>query len=59
MSEGRIAIVTGSSRGIGRAIALAIVGVWIVIGAAWLVYNSATTKKGILVQPAVTLSPER
>ena len=39
-------------------IALGIVGVWIVVGAVWLVFNSAATKTSLLVKPQV-LSPER
>jgi basic amino acid/polyamine antiporter, APA family len=39
-------------------IALAFVGIWILIGAIWLVFNSASTKTSLLVSPPV-VSPER
>jgi amino acid transporter len=39
-------------------IALAIVGVWILVGAAWLLINSATNRTSLLVKPQI-VSPER
>jgi amino acid transporter len=39
-------------------IALAIVGVWIVVGAAWLIVNSMTNKTSLLVKPQAAPSPE-
>jgi amino acid transporter len=39
-------------------IALAMVGVWIAIGIVWLVSNSITSKKSLLVTPQV-VSPQR
>ena len=39
-----MSVSSGGSTQTDTLIALGIVGVWIVVGAAWLVFNSATTK---------------
>jgi amino acid transporter len=39
-------------------IALAIVGVWILVGAVWLLFNSASSKTSLLVKPQTVTSPE-
>jgi hypothetical protein len=39
-------------------IALAVVAVWIVVGAVWLLINSAANKTSLLVKPQI-VSPER
>ena len=39
-------------------IALGIVGAWILVGAVWLVVNSASTRTSLLVKPQI-VSPER
>jgi APA family basic amino acid/polyamine antiporter len=48
-----MSVSAGGSTQTDTLIALAIVGVWIVIGAVWLVLNSAATKKSLLVKPQV------
>jgi len=53
-----MSVSSGGSTQSDTVIALAIVGVWIVIGAVWLVVNSAATKTSLLVKPQV-MSPER
>jgi amino acid transporter len=53
-----MSISSGGSTQTDTLIALAIVGVWIVIGAVWLFANSAASKKSLLVAPQ-TVSPER
>jgi hypothetical protein len=35
------------------------VGVWILIGAVWLIFNSAANKTSLLVKPQPLVSPER
>jgi hypothetical protein len=39
-------------------IALGIVGVWIVVGAAWIILSSAAKKTSLLVSPPAAVSPE-
>jgi len=39
-------------------IALGIVGAWIIVGAAWLIMNSAANKTSLLVKPQASPSPE-
>ena len=53
-----MSVSAGGSTQTDTLIALAIVGVWILIGAVWLVFNSAATKTSLLVKPQV-ISPER
>jgi hypothetical protein len=53
-----MSISSGGSTQTDTLIALAIVGVWVVIGAVWLLANSAASKKSLLVAPQ-TVSPER
>jgi amino acid transporter len=53
-----MSVSSGGSTQTDTLIALAIVGVWIVVGAVWLVFNSASTKTSLLVKPQ-NLSPER
>jgi amino acid transporter len=53
-----MSVSSGGSTQTDTVIALAIVGVWILIGAVWLVFNSAATKTSLLVKPQ-NLSPER
>lgn len=47
-----LSIAAGGSTQLDTLIALGIVGVWIVAGAAWLVVNSRTTRRSLLVRPA-------
>ncbi len=54
-----MSVSSGGSTQTDTLIALGIVGVWIVVGAAWLVFNSATTKTSLLVKPQQFASPER
>ena len=53
-----MSVSAGGSTQTDTLIALGIVGVWIVVGAAWLLINSAATKTSLLVTPQ-TVSPER
>ena len=53
-----MSVSSGGSTQTDTLIALAIVGAWIVVGAAWLVFNSAATKTSLFVKPPV-ISPER
>jgi APA family basic amino acid/polyamine antiporter len=53
-----MSVSSGGSTQTDTLIALGIVGVWILIGAVWLVFNSAATKTSLLVKPQ-NLSPER
>jgi APA family basic amino acid/polyamine antiporter len=53
-----MSVSSGGSTQTDTLIALAIVGVWILIGAVWLLFNSAATKTSLLVKPQ-NLSPER
>jgi amino acid transporter len=53
-----MSVSSGGSTQTDTVIALAIVGVWIAVGAIWLVFNSAASKKSLLVRPQV-VSPER
>ena len=46
-----MSVSAGGSTQTDTLIALAIVGVWIVAGAVWLVLNSAATKTSLLVKP--------
>ncbi|MGZ6314892.1 MAG: hypothetical protein ACXWNI_04600, partial [Candidatus Limnocylindrales bacterium] len=53
-----MSVSAGGSTQTDTLIALGIVGVWILIGAVWLLFNSAATKTSLLVKPQ-NLSPER
>ncbi len=53
-----MSVSSGGSTQSDTVIALAIVGVWIVVGAVWLVVNSSLTRTSLLVKPQV-VSPER
>ena len=53
-----MSVSAGGSTQTDTLIALGAVGVWILIGAVWLIGNSAASNKSLLVKPA-TLSPER
>jgi amino acid transporter len=53
-----MSVTAGGSTQTDTLIALAAVVVWIAVGVAWLVLNSAASKKSLLVKPA-SLSPER
>jgi heme/copper-type cytochrome/quinol oxidase subunit 4 len=53
-----MSVSAGGSTQTDTLIALAVVGVWIVIGAAWLIINSAATKTSLLVKPQPVSSPE-
>jgi amino acid transporter len=53
-----MSVSSGGSTQTDTIVALAIVGLWIVVGAAWLVWNSAATKTSLLVKPRL-VSPER
>jgi hypothetical protein len=52
-----MSVSAGGSTQTDTLIALAIVGVWIVVGGAWLLINSAGSNKSLLVKPPL-LSPE-
>ncbi len=54
-----MSVSSGGATQTDTLIALAIVGVWIVIGAVWLVLNSAGSNKSLLVRPPLITSPER
>ena len=54
-----MSVSAGGSTQTDTIIALGIVGVWILIGAAWLVLNSAGSKKSLLVAPPSAVSPQR
>jgi hypothetical protein len=53
-----MSVSSGGSTQTDTLIALGIVGVWILVGAAWLVVNSAGSKKSLLVTPPL-VSPQR
>jgi basic amino acid/polyamine antiporter, APA family len=53
-----MSVSAGGSTQTDTLIALAIVGAWIVVGAVWLIVNSAATNTSLLVKPQV-VSPER
>jgi basic amino acid/polyamine antiporter, APA family len=53
-----MSVSAGGSTQTDTIIALAVVGVWIVIGATWLIVNSAATKTSLLVKPQPVSSPE-
>jgi APA family basic amino acid/polyamine antiporter len=53
-----MSISSGGSTQTDTLIALAIVGVWIVIGAVWLVLNSTAKKTSLLVKPQSVASPQ-
>jgi APA family basic amino acid/polyamine antiporter len=53
-----MSVSSGGSTQTDTLIALGIVGVWILVGAAWLVVNSAGNKKSLLVTPPL-VSPQR
>jgi hypothetical protein len=53
-----MSVSAGGSTQTDTLIALGIVGVWIAVGAIWLILNSAATKTSLLVTPQVA-SPER
>jgi amino acid transporter len=54
-----MSVSSGGSTQTDTIIALAAVGVWILIGAVWLVFNSAANKTSLLVKPQPLASPER
>jgi hypothetical protein len=54
-----MSVSAGGSTQTDTLIALAFVGVWIAIGAVWLVINSGANKQSILVKPGPVVSPER
>jgi hypothetical protein len=53
-----MSVSAGGSTQTDTLIALGAVGVWILIGAVWLVFNSAASNKSLLVKPPV-VAPER
>ena len=53
-----MSVSAGGSTQTDTLIALGIVGAWIVVGAVWLMLNSAATKTSLLVKPQIA-SPER
>jgi APA family basic amino acid/polyamine antiporter len=53
-----MSVSAGGSTQTDALIALGIVGVWILVGAVWLVLNSASTKQSLLVKPRTATSPE-
>jgi amino acid transporter len=53
-----MSVSAGGSTQTDTLIALAIVGVWILIGAAWLVLNSAANKTSLLVAPKPVTGPQ-
>jgi amino acid transporter len=53
-----MSVSAGGSTQTDTLIALGIVGVWILIGAAWLVLNSASNKQSLLVKPQAVTSPK-
>jgi hypothetical protein len=53
-----MSVSAGGSTQTDTLIALGAVVVWIVIGAIWLVFNSAATQTSLLVKPR-TVAPER
>jgi len=54
-----MSVTAGGSTQTDALIALGIVGVWILVGAVWLVFNSLGSNKSLLVSPATGVSPER
>jgi amino acid transporter len=53
-----MSVSAGGSTQTDTLIALGIVGVWILIGAVWLIFNSASSKQSLLVKPQAAPSPE-
>jgi len=53
-----MSVSAGGSTQTDTLIALGAVGVWIVVGAIWLIFNSAASNKSLLVKPQ-TVIPER
>jgi amino acid transporter len=53
-----MSVSAGGSTQTDTLIALAIVGVWILVGAVWLIGNSAANKTSLLVKPQPVPSPE-
>jgi amino acid transporter len=53
-----MSVSAGGSTQTDTLIALGIVGAWILVGAVWLIINSAATRTSLLVKPQV-VSPER
>src|ERR1035437_7246823 len=53
-----MSVSAGGSTQTDTLIALAVVGVWILVGAVWLLFNSASSKTSLLVKPQI-VSPER
>jgi amino acid transporter len=53
-----MSVSAGGSTQTDTLIALGVVLVWIVVGAVWLIFNSAATNKSLLVKPPI-VSPER
>ena len=53
-----MSVSSGGSTQTDTLIALGIVGAWILVGAVWLVVNSASTRTSLLVKPQI-VSPER
>jgi amino acid transporter len=53
-----MSVSAGGSTQTDTLIALGIVGVWILIGAIWLIFNSASSKQSLLVKPQAAPSPE-
>jgi hypothetical protein len=53
-----MSVSAGGSTQTDTLIALGAVVIWIVVGAVWLIFNSAATKKSLLVKPPVVV-PER
>jgi APA family basic amino acid/polyamine antiporter len=53
-----MSVSAGGSTQTDTLIALAIVGIWIVVGVVWLIVNSAASKTSLLVKPPTIKSPE-
>jgi amino acid transporter len=53
-----MSVTAGGSTQTDTLIALGIVGVWILVGAVWLIFNSAANKQSLLVKPRSVTSPE-
>jgi APA family basic amino acid/polyamine antiporter len=53
-----MSVSSGGATQTDTLIALGIVGAWIIVGAVWLVLNSAGSNKSLLVRPPL-ISPER
>jgi amino acid transporter len=54
-----MSVSAGGSTQTDTLVALGFVGMWVVIGAVWLVVNSAASKKSLLVKPQPVASPQR